>query len=80
MIALSARLFPLRKSGGIDIRVGLDWKDPAKAQGFLVWADEARRLLRAPSGERIYGMCHPPKFGHYTGSEEQPTLYKLRKG
>ena len=46
--------FPLRQSGGIHIRIGLNWKDPAKAQRFMLWADEARRLLRASSGERIY--------------------------
>jgi hypothetical protein len=46
--------FPLRQSGGIHIRIGMDWKDPAKAQGFMLWADETRRLLRPSSGERIY--------------------------
>src|SRR5229473_7922941 len=46
--------FPLRQSGGIHIRIGFDWEDPAKAQGFMLWADEARRRLRRSSGERIY--------------------------
>ena len=45
---------PLRQSGGIHIRIILNWKDPAKAQRFMLWADETRRLLRASSGERIY--------------------------
>jgi hypothetical protein len=46
--------FPLRQSGGIHIRINMDWKDPAKAQGLMLWADEIRRLLRPSSGERIY--------------------------
>jgi hypothetical protein len=46
--------FSLRQSGGVHIRIGQDWKDPAKAQSLMLWAGEARRLLRPPSGERIY--------------------------
>ena len=46
--------FPLRQSGGIHIRISLDWKDPAKARRLMLWAEEARRLLRPSSGERIY--------------------------
>jgi hypothetical protein len=46
--------FPLRQSGGIHIRIDLDWKDPANAQRFMLWADETRKLLRPVSGERIY--------------------------
>jgi len=46
--------FPLRQSGGIHIRIGMDWNDPAKARPFMLWADEARQLLRPSSSERIY--------------------------
>jgi hypothetical protein len=46
--------FPLRQSGGIHIRIILDWKDSADAQRLMLWAEEARRLLRPSSGERIY--------------------------
>ncbi|HXT23925.1 MAG TPA: FAD-binding oxidoreductase [Candidatus Eisenbacteria bacterium] len=46
--------FPLRQSGGIHIRINSDWKDSADAQRLMLWADEARRLLRPSSGERIY--------------------------
>ena len=46
--------FPLRQSGGIHIRIGMDWNDSAEAQRLMPWADEARRLLRPSSGERIY--------------------------
>jgi FAD/FMN-containing dehydrogenase len=46
--------FPLRQSGGIHIRIGMDWNDPAKARPLMLWADEARQLLRPSSSERIY--------------------------
>lgn len=46
--------FPLRQSGGIHIRIISAWKDSAEAQHRMLWADEARRLLRPSSGERIY--------------------------
>lgn len=46
--------FPLRQSGGVHIRIGMDWNDPAAAQRLMPWADEARRMLRPSSGERIY--------------------------
>jgi len=46
--------FPLRQSGGIHIRISLAWKDSAEAQHRMLWADEARKLLRPSSGERIY--------------------------
>jgi hypothetical protein len=32
----------------------MDWNDSAKARPFMHWTDEARRLLRPSSGERIY--------------------------
>jgi hypothetical protein len=38
----------------IHIRIGMDWNDPAAAPWLTQWADEARRLLRPSSGERIY--------------------------
>src|SRR5215470_9471475 len=37
--------FPRRQSGGIHIRISFGWEDPAKAQDFMLWADEARQLL-----------------------------------
>ena len=46
--------FPLRQSGGIHIRISLDWKDSAEARRCMLWADETRKLLRPVSGERIY--------------------------
>jgi hypothetical protein len=49
-----ATAFPLRESGGVHIRINLDWNDSTAAQRLMPWADEACRLLRPPSGERIY--------------------------
>jgi len=46
--------FPLRQSGGIHIRISLDWKDSGEARRCMLWADETRKLLRPVSGERIY--------------------------
>lgn len=46
--------FSLRQSGGVHIRIGQDWKDPAKAKGLMNWSNEARQFLRPASGERIY--------------------------
>ncbi len=46
--------FPLRTSGGVHIRFGLDWNDPVAAQSLMNWAEDARGLLRPSSGERIY--------------------------
>ena len=53
-VTADSAAFPLRQSGGIHIRIGMDWKDSAAAQRLMPWADEARRLLRPSSGERIY--------------------------
>jgi hypothetical protein len=46
--------FPIRQSGGVQIRVSMDWNDPANGQRLMRWADEARSLLRPSSAERIY--------------------------
>jgi hypothetical protein len=54
--------FPLRQSGGIHIRISFGWEDSAKAQGFMLWADEARRLLRPSTSEQIYA-----NYQSYTG-------------
>lgn len=46
--------FPLRQPGGVHIRIAVDWNDPSAAHRLMHWADEACRLLRPSSGERIY--------------------------
>jgi len=61
-VASDSTAFPLRQSSGIHIRIILDWKDSAKAQRSMLWADEARKLLRPASGERIYA-----NYQSYTG-------------
>jgi hypothetical protein len=49
-----AAAFPLRRPGGVHIRVGLDWDDPAAGQGLMAWSHETSRLLRSSAGEQIY--------------------------
>jgi FAD/FMN-containing dehydrogenase len=46
--------FPLRRSGGVYMRITVEWNDSAAAQQLMAWAEEARRLLRPSSGEQIY--------------------------
>ena len=53
-VAPNATAFPLRQTGGCLIRFNLDWNDSAAAPRLMRWADDARRLLQASSGERIY--------------------------
>ena len=53
-VAPDATAFPLRQSGGVHVRIGMDWNDAAKAPALIRWADEARRLLQPSTGERIY--------------------------
>jgi hypothetical protein len=49
-----ATAFPLRQAGGFLVRANVDWSDSAAASRLMRWADDARRLLQGPSGERIY--------------------------
>ncbi|MBM3759018.1 MAG: hypothetical protein FJW36_02100 [Acidobacteria bacterium] len=53
-IAPDATSFPLRQSGGVHIRVSMDWNDTAASQPLMAWADNARQLLRPQANERIY--------------------------
>src|SRR5262252_5648902 len=62
--------FPLRQSGGLHIRINLDWKDSADAQRLMLWADEARRLLRPASGERIYA-----NYQSYAGKDTPEAVF-----
>jgi len=50
----AATAFPLRRSGGVYMRITVEWNDSAAAQRLMAWADEARQLLRPLSGEQIY--------------------------
>lgn len=49
-----ATAFPLRQSGGIHIRIGVDWNDAAAARRLMPWTGETSRLLRPSPGQRIY--------------------------
>jgi len=49
-----ATAFPLRQARGVHIRTSLSWNTPAQARHLMLWANETHRLLRPPSGERIY--------------------------
>ena len=53
-VAPDSTAFPLRERGGVHIRAGMDWNDPAAAPQLMRWADEVRRRLRPSAGERIY--------------------------
>ncbi len=50
----SATAFPLRQTGGLNVRLAYTWNDPAKGQLLTQWADESLRLLRPSADERIY--------------------------
>lgn len=46
--------FALRQSGGVHIRIGSAWQNPAASERLVRWANQARQLLRPSSGEQIY--------------------------
>ena len=46
--------FPLRQTGGLNVRLAYTWNDPATGQRLTQWADESLRLLRPGTDERIY--------------------------
>ena len=49
-----ATAFSLRQSGGVHIRIGMDWNEVASTEHLMTWADDTRRRLRPSSGERIF--------------------------
>jgi hypothetical protein len=53
-LAPSATAFPLRQTGGLNVRLAYTWNDPATGQRLTEWADESLRLLRPSADERIY--------------------------
>jgi hypothetical protein len=53
-VAPSATAFPLRETGGLNVRLAYAWNDPATGQRLTRWADESLRLLRPSNDERIY--------------------------
>jgi hypothetical protein len=69
-VAPGSTAFPLRQAGGIHIRISLDWKSPGAAQQCMLWAGEARKLLRPASGERIYA-----NYQSYTGKGTAEAIF-----
>jgi FAD/FMN-containing dehydrogenase len=53
-VAPDATAFPLRHTGGVHIRIAMEWNDAAAAKRLMTWTDDARRRLRVSSGERMY--------------------------
>jgi FAD/FMN-containing dehydrogenase len=53
-LAPSATAFPLRQTGGLNVRLAYTWNDPATGDRLTQWADESLRLLRPSADERIY--------------------------
>jgi len=53
-LAPTATAFPLRETGGLNVRLAYTWNDPATGQRLTQWANESLRLLRPTAEERIY--------------------------
>jgi hypothetical protein len=53
-LAPSATAFPLRQTGGLNVRLAYTWNEPATGQRLTQWADESLRLLRPSTDEQIY--------------------------
>src|SRR5213596_548138 len=53
-VAPSVTAFPLRETGGLNVRLAYTWNDPATGQRLTEWADKSLRLLRPSADERIY--------------------------
>ena len=53
-VASNATAFPLRESGGLNVRMAYTWNDEATGERLTQWADESLRLLRPSVNERIY--------------------------
>src|SRR5436190_14938319 len=53
-VAPTATAFPLRQTGGLNVRLAYTWNDPATGQRLTQSADESLRLLRPNADERIY--------------------------
>jgi FAD/FMN-containing dehydrogenase len=53
-VAPNATAFPLRQTGGLNVRLAYTWNDAATGQQLAESADEFLRLLRPNADERIY--------------------------
>ncbi|HUR45517.1 MAG TPA: FAD-binding oxidoreductase [Candidatus Saccharimonadales bacterium] len=66
----SATAFPLRQTGGLNVRLAYTWNDPATGQRLTQWADDSLRLLRPKGGEQIYA-----NFQTYEASNGAAAVY-----
>jgi hypothetical protein len=53
-VAPTATAFPLRASGGLNVRLAYTWNNPVTGRRLKQWADESLQLLRPGAEERIY--------------------------
>jgi FAD/FMN-containing dehydrogenase len=53
-VAPSATAFPLRETGGLNVRLACTWSDPATGERLTQWADKSLQQLRPRADERIY--------------------------
>jgi hypothetical protein len=53
-VAPNATAFPLRQTGGLNVRLAYTWNDPATGQRLTQWAAESLPLLRPRTDEKIY--------------------------
>lgn len=69
-VAPGATAFPLRETGGLNVRLAYTWNDPAIGHRLTQWADESLRLLRPSANERIYA-----NFQTYEASSGAAAVY-----
>lgn len=70
--APTATAFPLRQSGGLNVRLAYTWNDAAVGRRLTEWADESLRLLRSSADERIYA-----NFQTYEASSGAAAVYAM---
>jgi hypothetical protein len=63
-LAPSATAFPLRQTGGLNVRLAYTWNEPATGQRLTQWADDSLRLLRPSADERIYANFQTYEAGN----------------
>ena len=69
-VAPTTTAFPLRQTGGLNVRLAYTWNDPATGRRLIEWADESLRLLRPGADERIYA-----NFQTYEASSGAAAVY-----
>jgi FAD/FMN-containing dehydrogenase len=77
-VAPSATAFPLRQTGGLNVRLAYTWNDPATGQRLTQWADESLRLLRPSADERIYANFQTYEASSGAGAVYSGNFSRLR--